>query len=270
MILDLPISMRYPLRKLYLGEPLNPQDLPELDTAKLSLMKLIAGGLILAACDARFAYRVMTLSHLGIDEGETTRRSFDPLIPLFDKIDRPMLRSQRKPTDPERCEEIAKRMAGRKGLFVFIGDWMDASYSYGDAAAGRKWDRTLGLFRNWGQRRPLAVVRVNHVNELYRTAPAPVPKVDRVLNFMAGGNVEDPDRTADDICDVNVEREPEIYDEHYESEERRNERLANERRWQKVLSYFLRRSCRAYLEVNGSTTNIDKVTRTAWTSLVER
>jgi hypothetical protein len=256
ILADVSASMRYPLRLLYAGLPLEQIDrrlrLSDLLAGKPTLLKLVVGGFARLAAASGFLVRLVTFG-AALDEGELLRRQ-DVVPPLLERLDRCFLGRARPAQAATLYEEVAARYLDHKAVFLFVGDF--AGDDLGEAGR-RSWRRTLGLCRQWGIRRRVLFVRVAHQAEVMDPARLPYGAV--LQNPWA------------DRCDLSEEvlaaADPATLAGGEETS-KAAERLHRQRAWSAVLARSLRPS---YLEVERWPSGwLEREVRRLWPRLVGR
>jgi hypothetical protein len=259
-VLDLSRSMRYPLRRLYAGRELDHNDFGDpfegVLGSKPSLLKQVAGALLRVAAASGFKTRVFTFGGRGIRDSGLLRRT-DPAA-LFEEIDGYFCAVTETPTvEPLLYDRVIAELLPRKGAVLFVGDFMDAVYQWDDPAARRRWAHTVGLFAEWGRRRPLLVARVTHPDEMRRPET-----LERTLWMPRSGR---------DRCDLRVEDAADEtgWDEAREKRSTGMIRLRRQQAWTDFLEPALRRHCRGFAPV-GRTPNLARDLQRLWVQLAER
>jgi hypothetical protein len=259
-VLDLSRSMRYPLRRLYAGQPLDHNDFADplqgVLTAKPSLLKVTAGALLRVAAASGFRTRVVTFGGRGIRDSGPLRRA-DPAA-LFEEIDQAFAAVTAAPTvEPHLYDRVLAQLWSRKGVFLFVGDFLDAVPTWDDPAARRRWADTLGMFAEFGRRRPFLSVRVVHPDDARR------PETLERTGWMP--------RSGRDRCDIRVEDEADEsgWDDVREDRKAGVKRLRRQQSWAAVLEPALRRSCRGFVTV-GHTRDMARDLQGLWDRLAER
>lgn len=248
IVLDLSRSMRYPLcklyDKLYDGGRITPKEEQIVRSGKPSLLKLVAGAFLDAAAESGFITRIVTFGYHGIEEGQPLRRRPDLMRDLFEDVDRRFceITATRCAHESSQYEKVVRQLMSRKGVFLFVGDFMDAVFDWPIPAERQRWLRVLGLFRQWGLQRRLLVARINHSEEVRRPLFGARSSLPRVM---------------EDRCDIQVETAKECdkpglapYKDKNESVANAVQRLERQRAWEGRLSAVLRSCCRGYLAVD--------------------
>ncbi len=238
VILDLSRSMRYPLMRVYGGDHINDKEIPQIHSAKLSLLKCVAGAIVKAAIDSGYTVRVVTFGAKGIVTHPAMRHRAN-LLELFNDIDDYMIDATQKPQYEESLyEDVARKFMDTKGRFAFIGDFMDPAYQWDEEDAQRRWLRTLGFYRQWALNRPLGIFRINHYAEV-RAVGNDIRLRGRMIHPMG------------DRCDVDVERTNHANETiAYEHFTRCIHRLRLQEMWERELLRALRSCCAGFTSVN--------------------
>jgi hypothetical protein len=262
LVLDVSRSMAFPLTCFYAGADVGRVTAERIAASKPGRLKLIAGAFLAAAVDSGFLARIVTFDGRGIRVGPPLRRP-DLLTELFVPIDRHFceLAGQGSGKRETRAEapyaQVALEMLRRKGIFLFVGDFLDAALAWQEPGQRPRWLRVLELFREWGRRRPLLAARVNH---WYEICPPP--------SLGVGGRLRHPlgDRP-DGLHRITPGRAAEPYDEPRKDALKR---LQAQQEWEAVLVPILRSSCRGFLAVHSETRgpDLDRALRLMWSRLV--
>lgn len=272
LVLDLSRSMRYPMRQFYAGLELNvkrigPDWKEQILRTKPSLLKLIAGCFTLAAFNSGFFVRVVTFGQGKIKEGGRLRARPGVVAEMLDDIDRHFFET----TAHEHSEEslyrdVIRRMERRKGVFLFVGDFMDAVHDWdpppstGRPSRKRQWLQILSLFRDWATRRKILVARINHYEEV--GPPASIRAGERPNPW-------------EDRCDERAEGKPCSMQEMLDYREPAGtcrDRLRRQQEWDRRLWSTLRSCCRGYLLVHNETSwrELVRALHRMWLPIVER
>jgi len=264
ILIDMSRSMRYPLRRLYGGELLGELD-SEIEWAKPSLIKLVAGTFMNAAAGSGFRVRVVMFGQDRIDEGRALRRRPDLMGDLLEPIDARFFALAREPViETPMLPAVIERVAKWKGVFLLISDFVDPVFDWEDRGKRAGWFKVLDLMKDWGARRPLLVARINQDVEL---RPPPDPSAAQLRNPF------------EDRCDVQIEggkydkdSSEAGFEGKRESMVRAIERCRKQREWTAALSRVLRSCCRGVLAVDNAVDErrLSREIHHMWSRLTER
>ena len=266
LVLDMTPSMAYPLTWLYAGAEVGAVSPGQIAWSKPGLTKLVAGAFLNAAAQSGFPIRLVTFDPAGKLKEVALRRP-DLLSDLFEPIDQHFRRKPATPREEEaRYEAVALEMMGRKGVFLFVGDFLDAAAAWPDRGRRARWLRVLNLFAEWGRRRPLLVARVNHYDEVRTVASL------GTLTQLKHELGDFPVWAEKDQKKLLKWRTGRVRRKYREAINKARGRLRNQQEWAAVLSPALRSSCRGFLTVDNKTQGprLAREMGLLWARLVER